>query len=132
MDVTAAFLQGSPMDRKVFVEPPPEMKVDGEIWLLNKAGYGLYDSARKWYLGVIETLEENGMKALIGDEATFYYRVNNKLEGIIILHVDDFLALGSDLLFNNVVKNIKEKFKFSKIEDSNFRFCGLYIYVNIT
>ena len=97
LDVTAAFLQGSPLERVVYVEPPPEDKVEGEIWLLNKAGYGLYDGARLWYLEVIKTFEELGMNQLTGDEATYHYRVNNELQGIIVLHVDDFLVLGSDL-----------------------------------
>ena len=130
LDVTAAFLQGTPLDRDVFVEPPPEEKEDGELWLLNKAGYGLYDSARLWYLGVIKHLEENGMSQLTGDEATYFYRVNNKVEGVLVIHVDDFLVLGSDLFFNTVVKQIKNKFNFSKIEKSKFRFCGIDIQVN--
>ena len=129
LDVTAAFLQGSKLEREVFVEPPPEMKIEGEIWRLNKAGYGLYDSARLWYLKVVNHLEENGMDQVTGDEATYYYRVNDKLEGIIVLHVDDFLCLGSDLFFSSVVDSLKRKFKFSKIEKSKFRFCGIDINV---
>ena len=129
LDVTAAFLQGSKLEREVFVEPPPEMKTDGEIWRLNKAGYGLYDSARLWYLKVVNYLEENGMDQVTGDEATYYCRVNGKLEGIIVLHVDDFLTLGSDLFFSSVVENLKRKFKFSKIEKKSFRFCGIDINV---
>ena len=92
--------------------------------------YGLYDGARRWYLRVINTLEENGMCQLTGDEATYFYRINNKLEGIIVLHVDDFLVLGSDLFLSTVVENIKKKFKFSKMFKNKFRFCGVDI--NIT
>ena len=58
IDGKAAFLQGTPLEREVYVEPPPEMKVEGEIWRLNKAGYGLYDSARSWYLNVAKYLGE--------------------------------------------------------------------------
>lgn len=113
----------------MFVEPPPEAKTEGEIWRLLKAGYGLYDSARLWYLEVIKLLEECGMTQVTGDEATYYYRVNNKLEGIVILHVDDFLTLGSDLFFELVVKKIKQKFKLSKVERDKFRFCGIDVEV---
>ena len=53
----------------------------------------------------------------------------DKTEGIVILHVDDFLAMGSTLFFNNVMKKIKLTFKFGKIEKNMFRFCGLDIKV---
>ena len=92
--------------------------------------YGLYDSARKWYLNVIEELEKNEMRPVTGDEAVFYYRANNKTEGIVALHVDDFLAVGSPIFFENVMKNIKTAFKFSKIEQDEFRFCGIDIKVS--
>ena len=34
MDVSAAFLQGAPLDREVFMNPPKEYKTEGKIWLL--------------------------------------------------------------------------------------------------
>ena len=112
LDVTAAFLQGEELEREVFVKPPPEEAIEGHIWKLNKAAYGLYDSARKWYLNVIEELEKNKMRSVTGDDAVFYYRINDKTEGIVALHVDDFLAVGSPIFFENVMKNIKTAFKF--------------------
>ena len=57
LDVKAAFLQGEHLDQDVFVKPPPEVHVEGEIWKLNKAAYGLYDSARKWYVEKIEAIK---------------------------------------------------------------------------
>ena len=49
MDVTSAFLQGEPLARKVFMEPPAEVKRQGFVWKLNKSVYGLYDASRKWF-----------------------------------------------------------------------------------
>ena len=56
LDVSAAYLQGAQIDRDVFVVPPKEAYKEGLIWKLCKAGYGLNDGARKWYLSVIEEL----------------------------------------------------------------------------
>ena len=129
LDAKAAFLQGSELERDVYVEPPKELKREGEIWLLNRAGYGLYDSARLWYLEIVEQLEKHGMRHVIGDEAVFYYRVNDKTEGVLLLHVDDLLALGSDKFHANIIDDLKNKFTFGKIEKNEFRFCGIDIKV---
>ena len=69
------------------------------------------------------------MQQITGDEATYYYRVNNKTEGVIELHVDDFLVMGSNIFFETVVKSLKGRFKFGKIEKNEFRFCGIDIKV---
>ena len=45
LDVTNAFLQGKPLEREVFVEPPRDLKKPRVIWKLKKTVYGLYDGA---------------------------------------------------------------------------------------
>lgn len=70
------------------------------------------------------------MTPVVGDDAVYYYRVNNKTEGVVLLHVDDFLALGSEVFFDKIIKNIKAKYNFSKIEKDLFRFCGMDIQVS--
>ena len=45
-DITAAFLQSVPIERDVFVRPPPERRVPGVIWKLKKTVYGLVDASR--------------------------------------------------------------------------------------
>ena len=47
LDVTSAFLQGAPLDRNVYMEPPTEVKEVGKIWKLKKSAYGFYDASRK-------------------------------------------------------------------------------------
>ena len=82
LDVTSAFLQGRPLERDVFVNPPSEVKRDGYIWKLKKTCYGLYDASRSWYFAVKEEVEKIGMKALSGDSSFFYLVRNEKLLGI--------------------------------------------------
>ena len=78
----------------------------------------------QWYTKIANELVKNSLKPLTGDPAIFFYRVNHKLEGIINLHGDDILAVGSEMFFKHVISKIKDKFKFSKIEKDTFRFCG--------
>ena len=82
LDVTSAFLQGSPLERDVFVAPPEEKEKDGIMWKLKKSYYGLYDASRKWFLAVKVQLKELGMKNLSGDDAFFYKIKKDQLDGI--------------------------------------------------
>ena len=50
IDVTSAFLQGSDLDRDIFVKPPKEAGMDGYLWKMKKAAYGLYDASRRWWI----------------------------------------------------------------------------------
>lgn len=99
MDCRAAFLQGATLQKDIYVEPPPEEKRDGKIWKINKAAYGLYESACQFYICIVEELEKLGMRHVTGDEAVLYNRVDEKIEGCIVLHVDNFLVTGSPLFF---------------------------------
>ena len=125
IDVTSAFLQGADIPRDVFVEPPLEAKTEGMIWKLNKAGYGLLDASRLWFLDVRETLTKLGCKNVSGDEAFFYYRKNEKLCGCVIVHVDDFNGAGNADFINDVMNKIFAKYECSKREVNKFRFTGI-------
>ena len=127
LDVTTAFLQSNPLEREVFIQPPPEKANPGKAWKLLKPCYGLYDASRKWYMAVRETLLNMKMKSVSGDDAFFYYLKDGKLIGLCILHVDDFLIGGNDYFHNLVSKHLVGKFTFGKIEMEKFKFTGLNI-----
>ena len=69
------------------------------------------------------------MESIVGDNAVFYYRENGKTQGIINVHVDDFITMGTENFYKNVVDKLKNMFKFSKIErgENGFRFTGVDI-----
>ena len=46
IDIKAAFLQGRPIDRRVFLKPPKEAGANGKLWQLKKVVYGLTDASR--------------------------------------------------------------------------------------
>ena len=128
IDVTSAFLQGSDLDREIFVKPPKEAQVEGYLWKMKKAAYGLYDASRRWWVKVMEELKELGGRTLVGDESTIYFHKDGELAGIIGLHVDDFQGTGNDWFFRNVMDSIANKFKISKREIQRFRFTGVDVH----
>ena len=126
-DIKSAFLQGKQMSRKVFVEPPPEAKVDGYLWLLNKCIYGLQDASRQWYLSVLEVLIMLGCIQLKLDLAVFVYYIDGALAGVIIIHVDDFLHIGNAMFYANVISKLRSTFKVSQMSKSVMSYIGMEI-----
>ena len=92
IDIRAAFLQAKGLDRKLYMEPPKDMKREGKILKLKKPLYGLNDASRKFWLKVREVFDECKLRILDGDEA-FYFRHDEKgnLEGMVSSHVDDLI-----------------------------------------
>ena len=127
MDVTSAFLQGEPLKRKVYMEPPAERQQAGMIWKLNRSVYGLYDASRKWFQAVKPELLDLGLKPVSGDEAFFSMVKDGKLVGLCILHVDDFLVAGSSDFLKALDRKLHGRFKFGKVESNRFKFTGLNI-----
>ena len=123
-DIRSAFLQGKTLDRKVYVVPPPEANVNGALWLLEKAAYGLVDGSRLFYLELKTKLEGLGMKEVSSDSGLFTMHQNGKLIGIICSHVDDLFIGGNEDFKANVVKKLFKLFKFSKVETRKFKYLG--------
>ena len=61
------------------------------------------------------------------DKAVFRWYYQEKLEGVILLYVDDFFLTGSDLFNEHVMKELIKKFKIAKRKSGNFRYVGLEI-----
>lgn len=125
MDIKAAFLQSEKIDRTVFVRPPKSIKKTGIIWLLLKPLYGLSDSCRNWYFTLRKTLLEIGLTMSSFDKAVFYLKTN-KLEGVVIIHVDDMLFSGNGK-FLKLMKEVSNRFKLSRTESGSCRYIGLDI-----
>ena len=129
MDISGAYLQGKTMQRDVYLEPPKEYR-NGNLWKLKKTVYGLKDAAREWYLSVRDALKNIGVKECLNDSAIYYERQEGNLQGIIALHVDDFIWGGNTNFIEGTIKKLKNKFNFGKEEEGNFKFLGMQIYRN--
>jgi hypothetical protein len=57
IDIKAAFLQGNPLERDVFIQPPLERAEPGKLWKLKRCIYGLCDAPRSWYIRVKDMLK---------------------------------------------------------------------------
>ena len=126
-DIKSAFLQGQDMDRDVYIQPPRGFECSTKLWKLKKCLYGLNDAARKFYLCVKSCLVNLGCKMSNLEPAIFVYTVADKIEGIILCHVDDFLHGGSAVFERNIIARLIEKFKASKQECGDFKYIGLDI-----
>ena len=125
IDIKAAFLQGKPIDRQVFLRPPKEADVKGSLWLLKKAVYGLSDASRIWYLRVVEELAKLGVEVSKYDKALFIWRRQGVVDGIIVAHVDDFLWCGSEDFHRDIIMKLKSVFKVSKQSEAMFKYIGI-------
>ena len=128
LDIQSAYLQGEPVDREVFLRPPPEVQEPNTLWRLKKAVYGLGDGGRKWYLKVENEIQRLNAKKSKFDPAVFIWHDDEgNLEGIVASHVDDFLWGGNKLFETNIIAKLKETFKISKEQRENFKHLGLEI-----
>ena len=126
LDVKAAFLQGDPIDRDVYIKPPKPFFC-GNLWKLKKTVYGLCDAARSWYLRVKHELIKSGMVVSKLDQALFLYFTNGILSGIVCLHVDDMLWSGTEEFQNKVISDISEKFQIGSTETGIFKYVGVNV-----
>ena len=125
IDIKAAFLQGKPIEREIFLNPPPEVKQDGVVWKLNTCVYGLNDASRKWYFKVHEELSKLGVQVCKYDAGLFYWHNNGKLEGIISTHVDDFCWGGTSQFEQHVIDKIRKIFRISVEHSKAFKYLGI-------
>ena len=127
VDVKAAFLQGRPVNRDIYIKPPREVSIERKMWRLREAAYGLVDAARIWFLSVKEELLKLSCRLSHLDKAVFRWYYQEKLGGVILLHVVDFFLTGSNLFNEYVVKELIKKFKIGKRKSGDFRYVGLKI-----
>ena len=126
IDVKTAYLQGKPIEREVFLRPPPEFD-EGQLWKLNKTVYGLSDAARQWYLRLKEELLNLGMLISPLDPALFSWRKDGSMKGILCLYVDDILWSGEASFKLEVIDKLSDMFTISNSSSKVFKYIGLNI-----
>ena len=130
IDIKAAYLQGSDIGREVYLKPPPEF-YEGKIWKLKKAVYGLCDAARAWYLRVKRKLLSLSVKMCSLDNSLFRWYNNGVLEGLMCIHVDDFLYCGTEAFEKCVIDKIRKEFLVGSSASGAFKYVGLNIMSNM-
>ena len=131
IDITAAFLQGGPIKRQVFLKPPSDVCSSDIIWLLKRCIYGLNDAPRSWYNRVREVLIALGAIVSSFDNALFiWYDSDGNLMGVLATHVDDFIYGGNEYFLTTVIVALIQTFKVSKACDGSFKYLGITIKQN--
>ena len=67
------------------------------------------------------------MSQSLNDSCLFYFHHNNKLQGLLLIHVDDYLSAGSALFEKQIMEKLRQKYIFGKISDKDFFFTGIHI-----
>ena len=127
IDIKSAFLKSDALDRQLYVRPPIEVRKRNKIWLLMKPAYGLRDASRCWYQKLKEEILATNCKQSSLDSAVFYYYEDGKLQGAILIHVDDMLFAGSHIFGNRVISKLKALFTTSREESRMFTYVGLKV-----
>ena len=127
IDIKAAFLQGLNIEREIHLKPPVEADSDGKLWKLNKCVYGLTDASRTWYFRVKEELLSNGCQQSTIDPAFFYWYYDNKLSGVFMIHVDDFIWAGIPQFESSIINQLRLTFEIGKQFHDDFKYIGLNI-----
>ena len=128
-DITAAFLQGAPIERTLLLSAPKDgIPVEGgdNIPPLSKlvalmSVYGSKDAPRGFWLELRGELLKQG---LVEVDPAFYALVcEGQTQGLPCSHVDDLLWTGGELM-DELMKKVQERFTFGSTEHGSFRFCG--------
>lgn len=126
MDVKGAYLQGLPITRELYLQPPTGYS-DGKIWKLKKTPYGLVDAGRKWYMKILTEFKNLGASPSAHDKAMFLWKNGDHITGILVAHVDDFLYGGDQSFLSKIVPQIKTVFQIGSEEENSFKYTGLEV-----
>ena len=106
------------------MRPPTEARIEGFIWKLKKAVYGLEDASRYWYFEFRNTAISLGCQKSVLDPAIFFKFNNGELIGLLAVQVDDVIWSGSIVFIESVIDVIKTKFQISNEENQFFTYLG--------
>ena len=105
------FKQRSTLKKEVIVEPPPEYKHDGMIWVLKKAVNGPYNEVRQSHLRIDEALKQLGCKKVAGDEDMHtYHNEQGELNGLVYSYTEEFYSAGKEEFHDTITDTLQKRF----------------------
>jgi hypothetical protein len=130
-DVSSAFLRGDNMETEIYFRPPKEGLPgvpEGALIKAEKGIFGLRVAPRLWYTKAKSVLEDAGWRQLATLPSVFILRSTSeqRLIGLLVLHVDDALHAGQGKEYEDSMKTILNIFEIpdDKREEGNFSFLG--------
>ena len=64
------------------------------------------------------------------DNCLYYFQANDKLHGILLVHVDDFLTAGTEIFQTEIITPFRKKYSFGTVTGKNFIYTGLNVRQN--
>ena len=131
-DITAAFPQGSPIERLLLLSAPKDgiPLENGEMiepltrMVAQMSVYGSKDAPRGFWLALRSTLLQVGLTEVA---PAFYVLMDEGVtRGLLCSHVDDLLWTGDEKM-DETMNKVQERFTFGSTEEGSFRFCGRMI-----
>ena len=114
----------------VFCSPPEGREKPGYVMYLQKALYGLKNSAKAWFDTFATYLKSLGYSQSHYDECLWEYKnkeTNKKI--FIVVFVDDVLAIGDDDFIDDFISKLSKKYKIRDLGEAE-TFLGMEIVRN--
>ena len=106
-DVSTAFLHAPlPEGAEIFACPPPSLKVEGIIWRLRKAVYGLRQAPRLFQEHLAKVLSRQGRTRLLADPQMFLHAESGAIPSV---HADDLLLAAPSRLSQKLQDDISRE-----------------------
>jgi hypothetical protein len=132
-DFSQAFMQGDKLQRNepLYCEPP-EREILGLpcncLIEIRKTVYGLVDAPYRWNQHLDKTFKAMGYCPSILDPCLYMLHSkdnenNTKLDGLIMLATDDLVS-GGNARHQQLMDQLRARYKFGKWEHDTGRFCG--------
>eukprot|EP00435_Cladocopium_sp_Y103_P051119 s7_g15.t1 len=127
-DITAAFLQGAPIERTLLLRAPKDgIPTEGggfidpyTLMIALMSVYGSKDAPRGFWLELRATIFHFQCEV---DPAFYVLQRDGNILGMLCSQGDDLLWCGSEEM-DAVMLRIQERFTFGSTADGSFRFCG--------
>ena len=125
LDIGNAYLCADIASEHVFCSPPEGRERPGYVMYLQKALYGLKNSAKAWADTFSTFLTKQGYTRSDYDECLWEYK-NGKKRLYLIVFVDDVLAIGDDDYIASFMETIKKEYKIRDLGEAEC-FLGMQI-----
>ena len=132
-DIKGAFMEAGPLPAKyrpLYANQPrggiPGVPSDAVLEIVGNV-YGQNDAPQAWYSTFDSEALSGGWIKSKFDSCLYYLRdENNKLIGIMGVHVDDTAIGGKGAMFEAAVQRLKKRFPYRKWRVAEGEFCGAF------
>ena len=124
IDIRTTFLQGTQLERIIYICLPNEANTD-QIWCLRKCIYGLADAPRHFSLCLHDELLARGVSLSQLDHGPYFWFQQDQLCGILICCVDDILFGGNSNFLSSVINPLGQVLQFGISHSTAFQYIGI-------